>query len=226
MTRDEKRKLDNLIEHNISKFLDENFWSKFPNGFIRQTEKKYQFQGIDVTLICKNNLSVHFDEKSKVYGCLNSVLQYPSFEISFVNRANQIQPGWFCQKNLSTDYYSFVGVYTYTGNENNNINCLSSENNISACDVLWVAKKDVIDYVKQTTNLSDLYNDAKDLRHQSKLNGVQKNRKRYENANFWLTYSGQLFEKPVNLVMPRNTLENFKNSRHFVVLKNEIKKLN
>ena len=41
MTRDEKRKLDNLIEHNISKFLDENFWSKFPSGFKRQTEKKY-----------------------------------------------------------------------------------------------------------------------------------------------------------------------------------------
>ena len=41
MTRTEKRALDNLIENNISKFLDENFWSKFPNGFIRQTEKKY-----------------------------------------------------------------------------------------------------------------------------------------------------------------------------------------
>ena len=81
MTRDEKRKLDNLIEHNIANFLDENFWSKFPHGFIRQTEKKYQFSGIDVTLICKNNLSINFDLKSKIYGCLNSVLQYPSFEI-------------------------------------------------------------------------------------------------------------------------------------------------
>ena len=41
MNRNEKRKMDNRIEQNISKFLDENFWSKFPNGFIRQTEKKY-----------------------------------------------------------------------------------------------------------------------------------------------------------------------------------------
>ena len=222
MTRDSKRKLDNLIENNISKFLDENFWSKFPNGFIRQTDKKYQFAGIDVTIITKNGLSVHVDEKAKIYGCLNSILQYPSFEISFQNRANQIQPGWFCQ-NLSTDYYSFIGVYTV--NENNDVNDLSCSNNISACDMLWVAKQDVVDYIQQSFDLSDLYNDAKELRQESKLNGVQQNRNRYEITNFWLTYSGQLFEKPVNLVMPRNTLETFKNSKHFYITKSEIKKL-
>ena len=222
MTRDEKRKLDNLIEKNISDFLDQNFWSKFPYGFKRQTEKKYQFQGIDITLITQNNLSINFDEKAKIYGCLNSVLQYPSFEVSFVNRANQIQTGWFCQK-LSTDYYGYIGVYTVDGT--NEVNDLSSSNNISACDMLWVKKQDVVDYVKQTTNLSDLYNDANILRTDSKSLGVQKNRKRYENANFWLTYSGQLFEKSVNLVTQRNTLENFKNSRHFYITKNEIKKL-
>ena len=221
MTRDEKRKLDTIIEHTIANFLDENFWSKFPHGFIRQTEKKYQFQGIDITLLTQTGLSVHFDEKSKIYNCLNSVLQYPSFEISFLNRANQIQPGWFCQKNLSTDYYSFVGVYTV--NENNDVTSLSSSNNISACDMLWVKKQDVIDYVKQTTNLNDLYNDANNLRAESKSLGVSKNRKYYK--NFWITHSNRLFESPVNLVMPRNTLETFKNSKHFYITKNELKKL-
>lgn len=222
MTRDEKRKIDNLIEHNIATYLDQNFWGKLPFKFKRQTEKKYQFSGIDVTIITKNGLSVNFDEKAKIYNCLNSVLQYPSFEIQFQNRANQIQKGWFCQ-NLSTDYYSFIGVYTVNGT--NNINCLSSYTAISACDVLWCKKQDVIDYVQQDIQLSNLLNDANRLRAESKSLGVQKNRKRYENANFWLTYSGQLFEKPVNLVMPRNTLETFKNSKHFYITKNEIKKL-
>ena len=221
MTRTQKRTLDNLIEKNISDFLDENFWSKFPNGFIRQHSKALQFSGIDVTLICKNSLSVHFDEKSKVYGVLNSILQYPSFEISFLNRANQIQPGWFCQKNLSTDYYSFVGVYTV--NENNDINCLSSSTAISACDMLCCKKQEVIDFVKQTTSLNDLYNDANKLRNESKSTRGSKHRKYYK--NFWLTYSSNLFEKPVNLVMTRNTLENFKNSKHFYITKSEIKKL-
>ena len=222
MTRDSKRKLDTLIEHNVANFLDENFWSKLhPFKFIRQTEKKYQFQGIDVTLISKTNLSVHFDEKSKIYNCLNSILQYPSFEISFVNRAGVVQPGWFCQKNLSTDYYSFIGVYTVNGN--NNINCLSSSTAISACDLLWVKKQDVVDFVQQDIQLSDLYNDAKELRAESKSLGGSKHRKYYK--NFWITHSTRLFEKPVNLVMPRNTLETFKNSKHFYITKSELKKL-
>ena len=221
MTRDSKRKLDTLIEHNIANFLDENFWSKLhPFKFIRQTEKKYQFQGIDVTLISKTNLSVHFDEKSKIYNCLNSILQYPSFEISFVNRAGVVQNGWFYQ-NLSTDYYSFVGVYAVNGN--NNINCLSSSTAISACDLLWVKKQDVVDFVQQDIQLSDLYNDAKELRAESKSLGQSKNRKYYK--NFWITHSNRLFESPVNLVMQRNTLENFKNSKHFYITKSEIKKL-
>ena len=221
MTRDQKRKLDNLIEKNISDFLDENFWSKFKYGFIRQTEKKYQFAGIDVTLITKNSLSVHFDEKAKVYGVLNQVLPYPSFEVSFINRANQIQPGWFCQKNLSTDYYSFIGVYTV--DENNDINCLSSSTAISACDMLCCKKQEVIDFVKQTTSLNDLWNDANALRNESKSLGVSKNRKYYK--NFWITHSNRLFESPVNLVTKRSTLENFENSKHFYITKREIKKL-
>ena len=220
MTREQKRKLDTLIEHNISNFLDENFYSKFPHGFIRQTQKKYQFAGIDVTLLTQNGLSVNFDEKAKVYGVLNSILQFPSFEISFVNRANQIQKGWFCQ-NLSTDYYSFIGVNTL--NENNDINCLSSSNNISACDMLWVKKSDVVDYVQKDIQLSQLWNDANKLRAESKSLGVAKNRKYYK--NFWITHSNRFSESPVNLVMPRNTLENFKGSRHFYITKNELKKL-
>ena len=67
MTRDQKRRLDNRIEQNIANFLDENFWSKFKYGFIRQTDKKLQFAGIDITLLGKNSLSINFDEKAKTY---------------------------------------------------------------------------------------------------------------------------------------------------------------
>lgn len=220
MTREEKRKVDNLIEQNIASFLDDNFWSKFPYGYKRQTEKRYQFAGIDVTLASKSDLSIHFDEKAKIYGCLNSVLQYPSFEISFINRAQEIQTGWFCQE-LSTNYYAYIGVYAST----NEINDLSCNNVISACDMLWVKKQDVIDCVQQTSQLSDLQYDAQELRNESELMGMTKNRKRYSNSNFWLTYSGQLYEKPVNLVMQRSALEKLKNSKHFFITKNKISRV-
>lgn len=220
MTRNEKRIIDGLIEQNIANFLDNNFWSKFPYGYKRQTDKKYQFAGVDVTVAGKTDLSVHFDEKAKIYGCLNSVYQYPSFEVSFINRVQEIQTGWFCQS-LSTDYYAYIGVYANT----NEINDLSCNNVISACDMLWVKKQDVIDYVQQTTQLSDLQYDAQELRNESELIGMSKNRKRYSNSNFWLTYSGQLYEKPVNLVMQRSTLENLKNSKHFFITKNKISRV-
>lgn len=61
--------------------------------------------------------NTNFDEKVKVRGCLNTILQYPSFEVSLVNRGGQVQDGWFVQP-LSTDYYSFIGVYAYTDDEN------------------------------------------------------------------------------------------------------------
>ena len=89
--------------------------------------------------------------------------------------------------------------------------------------MLCCKKQEVIDFVKQTTNLSDLYNDANNLRAESKSLGGSKHRKYYK--NFWITHSQKLFESPVNLVMPRNTLENFKNSKHFYITKSEIKKL-
>ena len=89
--------------------------------------------------------------------------------------------------------------------------------------MLCCKKTDVIDYVQQTTNLNDLYNDANALRNESKSLGVSKNRKYYK--NFWITHSTRLFESPVNLVTKRSTLENFKNSKHFYITKSEIKKL-
>lgn len=218
MTRDQKKKLDMKIESNIAQFLDKNFWSKFPHGYKRQTEKKYQFSGIDVTLVNQHQLSVHFDEKAKIYGCLNSVLQYPSFEISFLNRAQQVQDGWFCQ-NLSTDYYAYIGVYAST----NKIDDLSCSSVISACDMLWVKKTDVVDYIQQHIDLSSLQEDAQGLRIDGDAQNLDKHRKRYQGANFWLTYSRTLFERPVNLVIPRERLEKLKNTKHFNICKNKVK---
>ena len=75
---------------------------------------------------------------------MNSVYGCPSFEVSLLNRAEEVQDGWFI-KPLSTDYYSFIGVYSY-GNDENAVSC---PNEISACDMLWVKKQDVVDMVEE-----------------------------------------------------------------------------
>ena len=49
-----------------------------------------------------------------------------------------------------------------------------------------------------------------------------KKRKTYKHKKFWLTYSAWMHEKPVNLVVPRETLENLPHSKHFMITKDKI----
>lgn len=120
--------------------------------------------------------------------------------MSLVNRGGDVQDGWFTQ-NLSTDYYAFIGVYAYTDDEN----AVSADSQISACDILWVKKQDVIDMVEQQMDIEQLKSDAQELREDELGVGSfgGKSRKKYPHKKFWLTYSAWLAEKPVNLVVPR-----------------------
>ncbi len=212
MTRIDKYKTDMLIEAGVAKFLDENFYGKLTNATVtRRIDKEHQFAGIDITI---NN--TNFDEKIKIRGCLNSTYQYPSFEVSMLNRGDEIDDGWFV-KPLSTDYYAFIGVYSY-GNEEN---AVSAASQISACDVLWVKKQDVVDMVEEQMTMDELKSDAAELREDDFM-PMQKKRKTYPHRKFWLTYSAWMHEKPVNLVVPRDILEKLPHSTHFIVRKNSL----
>lgn len=161
----------------------------------------------------------NFDEKVKVRKCLNQVYGYPSFEVSFVNKAGEVQDGWFAA-DLSTDYYAFIGVYSYGDDEN----ALSDSSNISACDVLWVRKQDVKDFVEEHVSMEQLKRDAEELREDGPDSWTTKRRKIYDHRRFWLTYSAWMPEKPVNLVFPRKELEKLSKSRHFIVTREGVKK--
>ncbi len=200
-----------MIEAGVAQFLDQFFYGKLDANVTRWNDKQHQFAGIDVTVN-----GVDFDEKVKVRGCLNSVYSYPSFEVSLLNKKNCIQDGWFTQ-NLSTDYYAYIGVYSYGNDEN----AISASNAISACDVLWVKKQDVVDMVEQQMTMQQLKADAEELREDDFM-PAQKRRKTYPHRTFWLTYSHSLQEKPVNLVVPRSTLEKLPHTKHLIVTKEKV----
>ena len=208
MTRLIKYKADQMVEAGVAEFLDLYFYSKLKADVARWSDTQHQFAGVDVTV---NN--ANFDEKVKVRGCLNKVYGYPSFEVSMLNKNNYVQDGWFTQA-LSTDYYAYISVYSYGDDEN----AISSSSQISACDVLWVKKQDVVSMVEQQMTMQQLKADAEELREDDFML-AQKKRKTYPHRMFWLTYSCWLAEKPVNLVVPRDTLENLPHSAHFIVTK-------
>ena len=208
MTRNERYEADRKIEAGVAKFLDENFYAVLEQKapVTRWSDTQHQWAGVDITV---NN--VNFDEKIKIRGCLNIVYGYPSFEVQLNNRCNQIQDGWFIDKNHVTDYYAYIGVYAFTDDECS----ISDDNNISACDVLWVKKQDVVDMVEEQMTLEQLSGDAQQLREDYSFTGQR--RKTYSHHKFWLTYSPYLNEKPVNLVTLRDNLEQLPHSKHFIV---------
>lgn len=217
---------DQQIETITSEFLDTYFYSKFKTADIqRYSDTYHQFGGIDVSI---NN--TNFDEKVKVYGCLNDVQQYIAFECSIKNKGGYISDGWFQNDSLLTDYYSIIGLSANTSD----INQLSSSAQISAADVLWVKKQDVIDFINDN-NLSkeQLKQDAVEIRDRGNNNKTDifgntaldksgKCRTRYNHKNFWLTYSTKMKEQPVNLVIPREHLLKLHHSTHFIVTKDKV----
>ncbi len=114
MTRTQQWDRDTAIEQMASEFLDKNFYPVFSNKAIikRHSDLYHQFGGIDVTIN-----STNFDEKAKVKGCLNQVLEYIGLECSLLNKAGNIQDGWFLNGNLSTDFYAIIGLSASCGND-------------------------------------------------------------------------------------------------------------
>lgn len=209
-------KRDQQVESYTAKFLDEHFYSMFNSKATiqRYDDEYHQFGGIDISINRTN-----FDEKVKYYGCLNQVQQYVGFECSLQNRGGYIQDGWYMNSSLSTDYYSIIGLSTLV----DDARLLSSDSQISAVDVLWVKKID-IDEMLLNNGISKetIKSDAEELR-EFPTSFYGKSRKKYPNiSDFWLTYSTDLKEKPVNLVIKRQTLESLPHSKHFIVTKDKV----
>lgn len=217
---------DQQIEQFTAEFLDTYFYSKFTKAkVIRHSDTYHQFGGVDLTINQTN-----FDEKVKVYGCLNDVQQYIAFECSIKNRGGYISDGWFQNDSLSTDYYSIIGLSATVSN----INDLTATNQITAADVLWIKKQDVVDFINENgLTKEQLQQDSEEIRDRANSNTTDifgntsldrngKCRTKYNHNKFWLTYSTKMREQPVNLVIPRENLLQLYHSTHFIVHRNKV----
>lgn len=215
-----KWELDKMIEEKVAEFTDKYFWSKLPSH--REQSLSAQYAGIDVQL-STNNGTINFDEKAKIRGCLNSILQYPSFELEMTSRSGIRKEGWFLANTVQTDYYAFIGVFATTTDENK----LTADNQISAVDMLWVKKNDVQNMIYEQISEKQLKEDIAELQEDdiSPLMNYGKARKRYPHKKFWLTYSSNLKEQPVNLVTTRDILEKLPHTKHFKITKEGIERL-
>ena len=216
MTRAERYARDGAAERKIAQFVDENFYMKtaLSAHFERCYDKARQFAGCDVRLGRS-----YIDEKAKYKGkAFNCVYQYPSFELQLVDRGGNLRDGWFAS-NLSTDWYCFIGISSTAPDETR-----IAESEILSADLLFVKKADVEELVESETGKARLMSDAQKLRDEGVPDRWGKARLRYPHGKFSLTYSDGYDEKPVNMVVPRQTLEGLPHTRHLSVTRDGVKK--
>ena len=198
------RSKDVLIEKAAAEFLDENFYSKaaIANGvdFRRVVDVKEQLKGIDVIYGGKK-----LDEKVKIKGYLNRILEYPSFELSFVNRSGHEQVGWFADRDRETDYYVFIAVFANIEDEYD----LTKES-IEKLNLLFVKKDELFMHLAKSG--SPVWEDSLRLRKSSFIDRIS-----YPHGEFYLKISRQFSETPINIVYRRYVLKGFEHTREIEV---------
>ena len=235
------RKFDYIIERITNEFEDKYFWPRKLGTSLscmqRYDDTAHQFAGIDYTL-----KGIKFDTKVKYYRCLNQVLDCPGFEVSFKNKANDIQDGWLVASNNETDFYEIVCLSCMT----NDYTQLSASSQITGVDILFVKKNELIDYINSYTPIETLKEDARQLRHrydngEMEIDFVDSlllpefrtpdmyhkipDAIYYTHRKFHLKYSHKLDEQPINVVVYRDGLLSLKSTKNFEATRNYVKNI-
>lgn len=206
------RPKDDIIEHNVAKFMDEYFWKKIAQdkhlSFERVHDKYRQYRGQDVVIG-----DIIIDEKAKVKNYINKILNCPSFELQHIGSTGTLVDGWF-MKHTDTHIYAFIAVFSSAKSEYD-----ISFDNIEHLNVMLVNKAEVKKLVHKydteeniRSAVDYLRDDGYDIRY------------KFSHKMYWLTKSIQYVEQPINLVLKRELLENIKTTKTFNVYKDRIQK--
>lgn len=170
---------DSNIEHKISQFLDENFYSHISSyvDYKRTNELSDQYAGIDLYL---NNSMI--DEKSKNTNNPNEFKDYyASLEIYHTTKDGRYEKGWFTNPNIKTTHYFFE--YRF---EDQNAD-------ISSVIIVSFQKQSMKDYLDNLIGYDKILDDASNMQYAKKgiddirytdimLKNLGKLTKTYENA--------------------------------------------
>lgn len=192
------RVMDSRGERAIGLFLDKYFYPKLVSmGRVKSVERIYdaslQKKGIDI--VVSGNIKV--DEKTQLY-YINKPLDTFIFEIDYwKTESGSIIDGWFISKTNETDIYLLLWINKA---RTSMINRLVSEDFIEV-EACILSKKKVKEYI-QRQGLTD--GRLKEISKQ-----MRKDAKKYWDISdeCHLSFSQQLEEKPVNLVVKKRVLE-------------------
>jgi hypothetical protein len=190
------REYDEHCEQIMSQFLDKYFYNAInPTSFERVQDKERQVKGIDVVMEI-NDKTYSIDEKAAIR--YTNGLKTFALELSFLNRKGILQEGWLTDERKINDYFVFVWINKIEDTLIKNISSLKD------IDVALVSKNKIMEHLESIGWTKDNL--------KTKDNKIRnENDKKFGNINTngcKFSYSDRLFEKPINILLPKETYIN------------------
>lgn len=219
LARQQRYNQNTTEENNIGQFMDEYFWSKVAKvkgvEFKRFNDTGNQYAGVDLQI---GNWKV--DEKDKGF---NSLVRFPSVELSFINKAGYLNVGWFWAENHQTTHYCYITTYS-TARYRNQV----TKDNITSLEAMIFKKEDLEKHIYEQRTHRQLVDDVEELRNNFELyptNQDGKYRINFKNCDFCITYSDYMDEKPINLVFDVQTFRELPSTITYKITKERVTRL-
>lgn len=209
------RNQDMRAERRLGEFMDTYFYSqlKAKNGkslnFTRMSDREKQLNGIDVCIELEDR-RVLIDEKASVYYS-NVMIPTFAFEIDSMQEGHlEPVPGWFINDRLQTEYYMLIWPNikcTRQGNQwiRKDIKNLDM-NDFTIIEAMLIRKKDIRNALeKKGYDKKHLIEYARRMRRVCSKEEMRKEEKLTDDVK--ISFSGQLAEKPINLVIQKRLLK-------------------
>ena len=211
----ERRRLDELQEKVVGKYLDNYFYSTWTTDIERNNDKETQIKGLDLTVTSTNNNVYTIDEKAAIKWT-NKELNTFAFEVDALNKNGDLYNGWFMTstKDAANDYWMLIWI-----DKANEVR-FTNVDDIQQVTVSLVKKTDIYNWLhrKNITGI-DLKNATADLRENFNYNNNYKSS--YING-YKLTIQPNVSEHATNILLPRNILINEVATYSAVVKKNNL----
>lgn len=210
------RNQDMRAEQHLGEFMDTNFYSRLKdrNGnslnYTRMSDKESQMNGVDVCIELEGR-RILIDEKATMYYS-NAMIPTFAFELDSVQEGHS-EPvqGWFVNDKLQTEYYMLIWP---------NVKCIQRGNQWIRIDIKNLEKDDFTIIEAMLVRKTDIRSALEEKGYDRKylLEYARRIRSLYSNDDarkeekltddVKISFSGQLAEKPINLVIRKEFLKN------------------
>lgn len=187
------REYDEHCEKAMSKFLDEYFYKEIGYSWReRVLDRERQIKGLDV-ILKREGVEYNIDEKAAIR--YTNGLKTFALELSFLDRGGTRRNGWLIDEKKTNDYFVFVWINRIDGE------LIESVDSFRDVDVALVSKEKIMLHLKGLG-----WDVDKLLVKEGRIrDGIDKKFGDIKKNGCKFSYSDKLFEKPINILLPKET---------------------